>query len=89
MGGQLFIGDPIKSFSEGIYYYTKNDLYDDPYLYQDRYISLQLTKQFAIGFQGKIGSKYQLKDYAGTPALEENGELTGETREDKRNEYFY
>ena len=87
-GIRRYLLDPIASLSEGIYYYTENDLYDDPYSYQDRYLSLQLTKQFGIGFQGKIGSRFQYKDYAGTPALDENAELIGETREDTRREYF-
>ena len=88
VGGQWFIGDPIMSFSEGIYYYTENDLFDDPYSYQNQYVTLQLTKQFAIDFQGKIGFKLQKKDYAGTPALNETGDLTGDTRKDIRSEYF-
>jgi hypothetical protein len=87
-GGQWFIGDPIMSYLDGIYYYTENDLYDDPYSYQDRYMTFQLTRQFAVGFQGKFGLKYQIKDYAGTPALDEFGNLTGEMRQDIRSEYF-
>lgn len=88
IGGQWFIGDPIMSYSEGIYYYTENDLFGDPYSYQSQYVTLQLTKQFAIDFQGKIGFKLQKKDYAGTPALDENDDLTGNTCKDTRSEYF-
>lgn len=89
LGGQWFVGDPIAAYSQGIYYYTENDLYDDPYSYQGTYATLQLTKQFGIGFQAKAGIKLQNKDYAGTPALDENGYLLGETRFDKRNEYYF
>jgi len=89
VGGQSFLGEPIMAYSEGIYYYTENDLYDDPYSYSDRYISFQLTRQFAVNFQGRIGIKYQDKNYKGTPALDEIGDLTGETREDTRSEYFF
>jgi hypothetical protein len=88
LGGRWFIGDPIMAYSDGIYYYTENDLYDDPYSFQNSYVSLQITRQFAVGFQGKLGVKFQKKDYAGTPALDENGDLTGETRQDTRDEYF-
>ncbi|MFC1490308.1 surface lipoprotein assembly modifier [Candidatus Latescibacterota bacterium] len=87
VGGKLFVGDPIQVYSNGIYYYTENDLYDDPFSYEDHYVSINLTKQFAVGFQSKIGIKFQSKDYAGTPALDENGDLIGKTREDSRNEY--
>ncbi len=89
LGGQWFIGDPIQAYSEsdGIYYFTENDLYDDPYSYQGPYVSLNLTRQFAIGFKGRIGAKFQQKYYSGTPALDENGDLTGETREDTRHQY--
>ena len=87
-GGKWYIGDPIMTYSDGIYYYTENDLYDDPYSYEDRYVSLQLTRQFAIGFQGKLGVKYQMKNYSGTPALDAEGDLTDDNREDKRSEYF-
>lgn len=88
LGGQWFVGDPIQAYSQGIYYYTENDLYDDPYSYQGGYINVQLTKQFAVGFQARAGVKFQNKDYAGTPALDANGRLVGDTRLDKRNEYF-
>lgn len=87
LGGDRFIGDPIAAYSGGIYYYTENDLFDDPLAYQSRYISLQLTKQFSIGFQGKVGLKVQDKDYAGTPALDVTGNLTGDTRRDTRSEF--
>ena len=88
VGGRRFLGDPIEAYSNGIYYYTENDLYDDPYSFQDGFVKLQVTNQFAIGFQGKIGVRYQSKDYAGTPALDEAGELLGETRQDQRIETF-
>jgi len=87
-GGQWFIGQPITAYSGGIYYYTENDLFDDPYSSQGQYVILQLTRQFAINFQGKLGFKYQTKDYAGTPALDAFSNLTGETRYDRRSEYF-
>lgn len=87
IGGQLFIGDPIVAYSNGIYYYTENDLYDDPYAYQGPYGTLQLTEQISSDFQLKLGLKIQKKDYAGTPALSEIGELTGATRNDTRREY--
>jgi hypothetical protein len=86
-GGQWFIGDPIEAYSNGIYYYTENDLYDDPYSYQDKYISLYLTRQFTLGFKGKIGLEYHDKDYRGTPALDVLGEPMGVTREDTRKRY--
>ncbi|MFC1552725.1 hypothetical protein ACFL6P_09220 [Candidatus Latescibacterota bacterium] len=87
VGGKRFAADPIQVYSNGIYYFTENDLYDDPFSYQDHYISFNLTKQFAVGFQSKIGVKFQSKDYAGTPALDDNGDLIGETRADSRREY--
>ena len=87
LGGQWFIGDPIMAYSDGIYYYTENDLYDDPYSYQGPYVALQLTRQFTTYTRAKLGLKYQSKDYAGTPALNEIGELTGNTRDDLRSEY--
>jgi len=87
IGGQWFTGDPIVSYSNGIYYYTENDLYDDPYAYQGPYGTLQLTEQIASDFQLKLGAKVQRKDYSGTPALNEIGDLTGVTRNDTRREY--
>jgi len=87
LGGTQYIGDPIESYSNGIYYYTENDLYDDPFSYENKYVSAYLTRQFAVGFQGKIGTAIHDKDYAGTPALSKTGELTGENRRDTRNEY--
>jgi len=88
LGGQWFLGDPIQSYSNGIYYYTESDLFDDPFSYQDKFVSLQLTNQFDVDFQGKIGVKFQTKDYLGTPALDNQGNLTNNTREDTRREYF-
>ncbi len=88
-GASIFIGDAIEAFSDGIYYYTENDLYDDPYSFEDRFVALTLTRQFSVGFQGKIGSEYHLKDYSGTPAITEHGDLAGYMREDTRNEYFF
>jgi hypothetical protein len=87
LGGQWFVGEPIQSYSNGLYYYTENDLSDDPYAYQSSYAMLQLSQQFAVGFLGKLGIRYEMKDYAGTPALDEVGELTGDTRLDYRREY--
>lgn len=89
LGGQWFLGEPIASYSDGIYYYTENDLYDDPYSFSDKYVSIQFTRQFAVEFQGKIGIKYQKKNYKGTPALDEIGDLTDDTRKDSRQEYFF
>ena len=88
-GGQWFIGDPIQAYSEtyGIYYFTENDLYDDPYSFQGPFVSLNLTRQFGVGFKGKVSAKFQKKYYSGTPALDENGDLLGYTREDSRQEY--
>ncbi len=88
LGGQWFLGRPIEVYTNNIYYYTENDLFDDPYSYQGAYISFQLTKQFDIGFQAKAGVKFQNKNYAGTPALDENGSLLGDARLDQRHEYF-
>ncbi len=88
-GGQWFVGDPVQVYSSGIYYYTENDLFDDPYSYEDIYTALQVTQQFAVGFQAKAGVRFEKKDYKGTPALDEEGELTGETRQDRREEYFF
>lgn len=88
-GGTQFVGDPIKSFSNGIYYFTENDLYDDPFSYEDKYISAYLTRQFGIGFQGKVGAAYHNKNYAGTDALDESGELLGENRLDTRYDYSF
>lgn len=87
-GGQWFLGDPIEAYTGGVYYFTENDLYDDLYAYQGIYASLQLTRQFAIGFQAKLGARAQSKDYAGTPALDDEGLLLGETRKDTRREYY-
>jgi hypothetical protein len=42
-----------------------------------------------VGFQGKIGLIFQKKDYSGTPALDENGGLIGETRKDTRRTYSF
>lgn len=89
LGGQWFIGDPIQSYSGGLYYYTENDLSDDPYAYQNHYAMLQLSRQLAVGFLGKLGVRYEMKDYAGTPALDEVGELIGDTRQDFRQEYSF
>jgi len=88
VGGQGFLGDPIRTYTGGIYYYTENDLYDDPYAYQDGYASLELTRQFAVDFQAKIGANAHWKRYSGTPALDANGELLGSMRRDQRQEYF-
>jgi hypothetical protein len=88
LGGQWFLGDPVEVYSNNIYYYTENDLFDDPYSYQGAYLNIQLTKQFDIGFQAKAGVKFQNKNYTGIPALDENGALFGETRLDQRSEYF-
>jgi len=88
LGGQWFLGDPIMTYTGGIYYFTENDLYDDPYSYQGRYGSIELTRQFAVDFQAKAGVKIQRKDYQGTPALDINGWLSGSMRHDQREEYF-
>lgn len=88
-GGTRYIGDPIEAYLEGIYYYTENDLYDDPYSYKNKYVSAYLTRQFAVGFQGKIGTVYKDKDYSGTPALTDTGELMNENRADARIEYLF
>jgi len=87
LGGRRYVGDPIESFLDGIYYYTESDLYDDPYSYENQFASLTLTRQFGLGFQGKIGALFNDKDYSGTPALSEVGDLTGENRADIRQEY--
>ncbi len=87
IGVKRYVSDPIQVYSNGIYYFTENDLYDDPFSYEDEYVSVNLTKQFAIGFQSKIRLKFQSKDYEGTPALNDVGELVGETRKDNRREY--
>jgi hypothetical protein len=89
IGGQWFIGNPIMSYADGIYYYTENDLYDDPYSYQGPYGSLQLTHQFDLDFQAKISVKIQKKNYAGTPALDDLGEMMGSNRDDTRKEYSF
>lgn len=89
IGGQWFIGDPIVAYSSGIYYYTENDLYDDPYSYQGPYATLQLTEQISVGFQAKLGLKIHKKRYSGTPALNDVGQLTGAQREDTRSEYSF
>ena len=89
LGGQWFVGDPIAAYSNGIYYFTENDLFDDPYSYEGIYGTLQLTQQFSVGFQAKAGLKVQQKDYTGTPALDGEGELTGEHRRDRRDEYYF
>ena len=88
-GGQWFVGDPIEVFSQGIYYYTENDLYDDPHSYENRYISLNFTRQFDVDLQGKFGIEYQKKYYRGTPALDIEGELIGMNREDTRKVYNF
>jgi hypothetical protein len=89
IGGQWFIGDPIVSYTDGIYYYTENDLYDDPYSYQGPYLFLQLTQQFDIDFMAKIGVKVQRKGYLGTPALDAFGKIMGPNRDDGRTEYSF
>lgn len=90
LGGRLFIGKPIEIFTDnGIYYYTENDLYDDPYGYENYFVNFNLTRQFMIGFQGKIGAEYQKKDYKGTPALSMDGELLGYYRKDTRADYYF
>jgi hypothetical protein len=87
VGGQLFISDPIESFLDGVYYYTENDLYDDPYSYQNLYSNMNITRVFGIGFQGKIGVEYQKKNYKGTPALTNEGNASGNYRKDTRIDY--
>lgn len=87
LGGQLFISDPIKSFLDGIYYYTENDLYDDPYSYQNLYSNMNITRLFGVGFQGKIGIEYQKKNHKGTPALTTEGNASGNYRKDTRIDY--
>lgn len=47
LGGQWFIGNPIMAYSNGIYYYTENDLYDDPYHDYEDHIGLL---DFSVGF---------------------------------------
>jgi len=86
-GGSWFVGDPIEAYTDGVYYYTENDLYDDPYSYEHYYGAFYLTQQFSIGFQGKIGVLYQDKNYSGTPALDDAGETLGGSRKDTRTEY--
>jgi hypothetical protein len=88
IGGQWFLGDPIMTYTGGIYYYTENDLYDDPFSYRNQYISLDLTRQFDVSFQGKIGFKIQDKYYQGTPALDQYGFLLGGMRKDVRKEFY-
>lgn len=87
-GGQRYAGDPIETYSDQVYYYTENDLYDDPYGYENNYVSLALTRQFGVGFQGKLGVEYQDKDYRGTEALTMDGNLQGTHRQDERRDYF-
>lgn len=87
LGGQFFVSDPIESVLDGVYYYTENDLYDDPYSYQNLDSNINLTRLFGIGFQGKIGINYQKKNYKGTPALTSSGELSGNYRKDTRIDY--
>ena len=89
LGGQWYISDPIETFVDGVYYYTENDLYDDPYGYENLSASINLTRLFAVGFQGKIGVEYQKKDYRGTPALTIDGELSGDYRKDTRADYHF
>lgn len=88
-GGQWYIGDPIEAYTDGIYYYTENDLYDDPYSYENRYAGINLTRLLGYGIQGKIGAEYHHKDYSGTPALDMEGELQGTYRIDKRKNYSF
>ncbi len=89
-GGQFFLGEPIEILTnDGIYYYTENDLYDDPYGYQNYFANLNFTRQFAVGFLGKIGAEYQKKDYKGTPALSMLGEVFGDYRKDTRADYYF
>ncbi len=88
LGGQWFLGDPIMTYTGGIYYYTENDLYDDPFSYRNQYVSLELTRQFDVSFQGKIGFKLQDKYYQGTPALDQYGFLLGGMRKDVRKEFY-
>lgn len=87
LGGQWYVSDPIEAYSDGVYYYTENDLYDDPYSYQNNFAGINLTRLFAVGFQGKIGVEYQKKDYRGTPALTIDGDLSGNYRKDTRVNY--
>ncbi len=89
IGGSKYVGDPIESYSEGVYYYTENDLYDDPFSYENKYISLNLTRQFTVGFQSKIGVFYAGKNYKGTPALTETGDLLNDIRKDSRSEFSF
>lgn len=85
-GGQRFLGSPIEVFTESGYYYTENDIYDDPSSYESENLGLQLTRQFTVSFLVKVSSQIAWKRYTGTPALDETGELVGETREDRRAE---
>lgn len=88
-GGQWYIGDPIEAYEEGIYYYTENDLYDDPYSYENKYAGINLTRLMGLGFQGKIGAEYHHKDYRGTPALDMDGNMVGDFRKDERINYSF
>jgi len=89
LGGQRFIGGPIRCYINGIYYFTENDLFDDPYAYEELFFSLNFTRQFDVDFQGKIGVEIHDKNYKGTPALNEQGNYLGMTRQDLRREYFF
>ncbi|MCP4726417.1 MAG: hypothetical protein GY863_15335 [bacterium] len=86
-GSSKYLGDPIEAYSNGIYYYTENDLYDDPSSYEHNYVSFNLTRQFAVGFQGKAGYLIQDKNYSGTPALSDTGDMLNDYRNDYRNEF--
>lgn len=87
-GGQWYISKPIQALTDQTYYYTENDLYDDPYAYENQSVSLNFTRQFAVGFQGKIGAEYQNKNYRGTPAFTINGDDSGKFRKDNRTDYY-
>lgn len=84
-----YLGDPIEVFSDEVYYYTENDLYDDPFSFENSSLSLQLTRQFGIGFQARAAYTFYDKNYSGTPALDSEGELLNEYRMDQRNEYSF
>ena len=88
-GGKRYIGDPIEAISGDVYYYTENDLYDDPYGYEDLYVSMALTRQFGVGFQMKLGADFQDKNYRGTPAFNDIGELMDVHRQDQRLNYYF
>jgi hypothetical protein len=88
-GTRQYLSDAIEQYVQDDYLFTENDLFDDPYASESNWLGATLTHQFAIGFQMKLGTELQWKNYKGTPAFDEAGSLLPDVRDDLRKEYYF